>query len=1156
MRTLYLFIVLMVLVAPVSAQSTVTIRTANLQHGQGTDGSFNYQRQIDKLAGADIVVVQERSVSDTGWDIPMSNAGLTQAVFKAHWGSPGDGNAIWVRNTVTVIQPYTFDMANGTNPTSGSSVFGWDGSTDIRRSLCAIKAQVGGKQFYVVSLHLVAASGEDSSNTNFASQRVDQINSALSWINANLPGANVTVPVIIGGDFNLPPNYPRGTERSFTADSTTDALTSSAHGFSNGTAVALRNSGGSAPGGLATGDALYAQATVYYVRDATTNTFKLSAVPGGAAIDLTSNGTGSHFVSATQWDLFQVSYVDLWQEGLRAGKATAPWGDRDADGQPDMPLDFTRTRSHDTRRIDHFVMTRGTSAITLQSISVPDSRATCSVALTSNGAFKECPDVSVLTDTPDDQGVRASDHNFMTVTLNLAATAAISCPSNARVGEVVVCDGSGSTGVNGQAGWSTASFSDGTAPVDLDFGDNQGAYSHSTLLKAPHVYLTAGTYSINLTVKHADGTPVSTSTSIIISDIPAATGGNIQTLTDQGSTSANCLAGQNAINAAFAANTVPQEIRLPNIVYICQWAIPAAAGTSYVTIRPIDTSWLPGPLTRITPASAPNMPEVRSPGVDQIPLMMTGSGRGFLRLLGIEFGKQAGHLYQFIEVGSGTTTYAGLPSNIIIDRCYFRGNPTDDTARAIFVNANKFSLLNSYIDDMHDVGADAQAIAGFAGAAIAFVNNFLHGLGENILFGGADAGIKFQTTASFTTPIEATLSSVANLHVGDGISFTVGGVRGPWTATIVRSIVGNVVGFDPVTNSLGIPSAPDSTSNAVKYGASPQDILIARNHLFKSLSFRVVDPAYNGSYAPVTKNSFELKHAMRVIFDGNVIENMWGNQGQSGPTVLFTPRNQTCYLLSPPNDPVTCPTQDNPWTMVRDVQVTNSRLKNIPNFINILGTDNLNPAGTGQESGPSAFVQYIYVANNLLENIDTAGLLGQIGSLLFVFPGARHVTVTHHTHINVSGGSWLGSTAAPVGVISNDVKVVSNIVEHRDYGIIGDGLQAKDFVNTYFPDGLVTHNVQSDELGTAAPGQWVAPRSAPNYFPATINTNTFINMGAGNFRLKSDSPYKAGNATPAADGRDIGVNVDDVTAATLNTISGHWTTNGRACRWHTTPSCN
>lgn len=69
----------------------------------------------------------------------------------------------------------------------------------------------------------------------------------------------------------------------FTALAADDVFTSIAHGFSDTDTVVLF--GASLPTGITEGD-------VYYVRDATTNTFKLAATSGGAAIDLTGDGFG------------------------------------------------------------------------------------------------------------------------------------------------------------------------------------------------------------------------------------------------------------------------------------------------------------------------------------------------------------------------------------------------------------------------------------------------------------------------------------------------------------------------------------------------------------------------------------------------------------------------------------------------------------------------------------------------------------------------------------------------------------------------------------------------------------------------------------------------------------------------------------------------
>jgi hypothetical protein len=68
---------------------------------------------------------------------------------------------------------------------------------------------------------------------------------------------------------------------------TTDICTLAGHGLAAGTRVRLTTAGGALPAGLAA-------ATDYYLRDVTTDTFKLAATPGGAAVDVTGTGTGTH----------------------------------------------------------------------------------------------------------------------------------------------------------------------------------------------------------------------------------------------------------------------------------------------------------------------------------------------------------------------------------------------------------------------------------------------------------------------------------------------------------------------------------------------------------------------------------------------------------------------------------------------------------------------------------------------------------------------------------------------------------------------------------------------------------------------------------------------------------------------------------------------
>jgi hypothetical protein len=102
---------------------------------------------------------------------------------------------------------------------------------------------------------------------------------------SNLPG---TMGTIVSAS-DLYPD-PEVIDIVFTADSTTDLLTSISNQLVNGNEVTVGNTGGALPAPLVAG-------TPYFVRDKSSDTFKLAATLGGTAINLTSNGTGTNFIN-------------------------------------------------------------------------------------------------------------------------------------------------------------------------------------------------------------------------------------------------------------------------------------------------------------------------------------------------------------------------------------------------------------------------------------------------------------------------------------------------------------------------------------------------------------------------------------------------------------------------------------------------------------------------------------------------------------------------------------------------------------------------------------------------------------------------------------------------------------------------------------------
>lgn len=83
--------------------------------------------------------------------------------------------------------------------------------------------------------------------------------------------------------------YGLGAGVAFTVTAANDTVDITSHGYSNGQRFMLSNVGGALPAGLAAD-------TLYYVVNAATNTFKLSLTAGGAAVDITGTGTGTHYL--------------------------------------------------------------------------------------------------------------------------------------------------------------------------------------------------------------------------------------------------------------------------------------------------------------------------------------------------------------------------------------------------------------------------------------------------------------------------------------------------------------------------------------------------------------------------------------------------------------------------------------------------------------------------------------------------------------------------------------------------------------------------------------------------------------------------------------------------------------------------------------------
>ena len=92
----------------------------------------------------------------------------------------------------------------------------------------------------------------------------------------------------------------------------------------------------------------------------------------------------------------------------------------------------------------------------------------------------------------------------------------------------------------------------------------------------------------------------------------------------------------------------------------------------------------------------------------------------------------------------------------------------------------------------------------------------------------------------------------------------------------------------------------EGAGEAVMFGGgratvTPTDIEIRRNHFFKPWSWMPGNANFVGApdgHPFIVKNHLELKNAMRVLVEANLMENVWGGFSQTGFALLLSPKSQ------------------------------------------------------------------------------------------------------------------------------------------------------------------------------------------------------------------------------------------------------------------------
>jgi hypothetical protein len=225
----------------------------------------------------------------------------------------------------------------------------------------------------------------------------------------------------------------------------------------------------------------------------------------------------------------------------------------------------------------------------------------------------------------------------------------------------------------------------------------------------------------------------------------------------------------------------------------------------------------------------------------------------------------------------------------------------------------------------------------------------------------------------------------------------------------------------------------------------PSDIEIRNNHLYKPLAWATPGMSLPPDNTMVVKNAFECKSCQRVLFDNNVIENVWA-AGQVGFAIVLTVRSA----------------QSGDFTVVSDVTITNNILKNVVSGVNTLARDDQCGAASYQKCKSAGDQERWNISNNLMLFYDPKQPGGKRNVGLAMNGGTdrvngvkgklRDVVFQHNTMVDAAGSScWNSvyfSTAGekpPISNLTNNIWILDNVLCRQptgDWGQKGvDGLK-------------------------------------------------------------------------------------------------------------------
>ncbi len=204
---------------------------------------------------------------------------------------------------------------------------------------------------------------------------------------------------------------------------------------------------------------------------------------------------------------------------------------------------------------------------------------------------------------------------------------------------------------------------------------------------------------------------------------------------------------QAALNGAKRGDEISLEA---GATFTGNFTLPSKSGTpndGWIILRSEALAQLPAAGTRVNPANAGLMAKIvtNSPA----PALATDIRASGWWIAGVEMAiapSFSAVQFGIVRLGDGSAAQNDLSkvaTDLVLDRVYIHAQPNQNTSRCIELNSARTIVRDSYLMDCHGKGFDSQAILGWNGPGpFRIENNMLGGVGENVMFGGADPQIR------------------------------------------------------------------------------------------------------------------------------------------------------------------------------------------------------------------------------------------------------------------------------------------------------------------------------------------------------------------------------------------------------------------------------